>query len=73
MSTKEIFFIFNSFDNGDIVVNLLLRSALDSKVTKLQWIYIPLEQVKRISSFIHEIDLCDNTDCSFTFRVDFSS
>lgn len=55
-----------------IVIDVLLTATLDSVIAKLEWVDSSIEQLKSISAFIHQINFCQHSNCSFSLWVDFS-
>jgi len=72
MPAEELFFLFDSLDDCKSVINLFLRSTFYAEVTKLEWVDVALQKVKRICSFVHEIYLCDHSNCPFAIRIHLS-
>lgn len=69
---EKLFLTLESFFDRDVVDDVLLRAALDTVVSELQWVDTTLQELKSVRSLIHQVDLSDNTDRSFTLWVDLS-
>jgi hypothetical protein len=73
MTTEELSFILQGFFNRDVLIDLLLRPALDPEVAEFKRVQLALQDLNCVCSFIHQVDFGDDTDRAVTIRVDFTS
>jgi len=73
MGGKEVLLELQGFLYSDFVLNIKLRSALNTDVTKLHLNFLTQQHFSGIGTFIHNINLGNNTKSSDTIRVFFVS
>ena len=69
MSGEKLGLLLYRVPNGQVLFDLKLTAALHTKVTKLEWVVYTLQSLISVSALVHQIDLSDDTDCTFTFGV----
>ena len=70
MSREKLGLLLYRIPNRQILIDLKLTTALHTKVSKLEWVVQSLQSFISISASVHQVDLSDDTDCTFTFGVD---
>jgi hypothetical protein len=68
---KVHLFFLNGFGNWDLVDNIFLSSVLDTDVTHSEVNFLVKNHALGIGSSVHDINLCDNTNSSDTFGINF--
>ena len=71
--TKVELLLFNSLFDRNSINDVLLRSVLDSNKSKSQGHIFTFNHPLSTCSLVHDIDLSDDTDCSYSFIINFSS
>jgi hypothetical protein len=66
MRLKVLFLSFESFLYRYSIVDVLLGSAFYTIITQVQRVRLITQKFKCICAFIHQIDLRDDTDRTFT-------
>ena len=69
MSGEKLGLLLYRVPNGQVLFDLKLTAALHTKVTKLEWVVYTLQSLISVSALVHQIDLSDDTDGTFTFGV----
>ena len=69
MSGEKLGLLLYRVPNGQVLFDLKLTAALHTKVTKLEWVVYTLQSLISVSALVHQIDLSDDTDGTFSFRV----
>ena len=69
MILEVLSFPYDSVFDLQAFVDVLLRAALNTVVSQLQGIDSSVKQVKRTSSFVHQVDLGQHTDRALTVGV----
>lgn len=70
MSVEIELLFFLSFFDGDSIDDILLGSVFDSDETHSQIYIFSFDHSFGGSTFVHDVDFGDDTDCSNTFRID---
>ena len=70
MSGEKLGLLLYRIPNRQILIDLKLTTALHAKIAKLKWIVLALQSFISVSAIIHQVDLGDDTDCTFTIGVD---
>jgi len=73
MTTEELSLILQGFFNRDVLIDLLLRPALDPEVAEFKRVQLALQDLNCVCSFVHQVDFRDDTDRAVAIRVDFTS
>lgn len=53
MLLEKYLFVLNSLRDGQFVINLLLGSAFNSKISELQWVYVSLQNFDGVGALVH--------------------
>ena len=69
MSGEKLGLLLYRVPNGQVLFDLKLTTALHTKVTKLEWVVYTLQSLISVSALVHQIDLSDDTDGTFSFGV----
>ena len=69
MSGEKLGLLLYRVPNGQVLFDLKLTAALYTKVTKLEWVVYTLQSLISVSALVHQIDLSDDTDGTFSFGV----
>ena len=69
MSREKLGLLLYRVPNGNLLFNLKLTTALHTKVSKLEWVVYTLQSFISVSALVHQVDLSDDTDGTFTFGV----
>ena len=72
MSGEKLGLLLYRIPNRQILIDLKLTTALYTKVSKLEWVVQSLQSFISISASVHQVDLSDDTDCTFAIGVDLS-
>ena len=68
---SEVGLLFGeSLRNWDLVDDVLLCTVLDTDVAESEWYLLVHKHLLRVDTTVHNIDLCDDTDCANTLLVD---
>jgi len=73
MRIKVHHFSFNRLFNTDPVNNVLLRPVLDSNKAQSQTDILSFQHALGISSSVHNIDFCDDSDGPYSLGVELAS
>lgn len=68
----QLLFLNSCFDSNPIH-NILLRSVFDSYEAKSEVNILAFEHTFCVGTFVHNINFCDNTNCSYTFWIKLTS
>ena len=69
MSGEKLSLFLYRVPNGNVVIDLKLTTALNSKVSKLKWVVFSLQSFISISASVHQVDFGNDTDGTFAFGV----
>lgn len=69
MCTEIQLLLLNSCLHGNTINDILLRSVLDSDKSKSQLHIFTLEHTFSVGTFVHNVNLCDNTNSSNTLWI----
>ena len=69
MSAEEPCFSLHCIRDAHPVVDILLRSALYSIVAQLKIVCGTIQQLYRVSPFIHEINFGDDANCALSLWI----
>ena len=72
MGGEKLGLIFEGFSNGYVLINLLLRATLDTIVSKIQRIYLSLQEIEGIGTLVHQVYLSNYTNGALTIGVNFT-
>ena len=70
---KEVFFCSKRLADRLTSQDILLRASNHTNVTKLERVYLSLDNIDTVGAIVHQIYLCQNTDCAVALRVNPSS
>lgn len=69
MSGEKLGLFLYRVPNGQIVFDLKLTTTLYTKVAKLERVVYSLQSLISVSAGVHQVDLCNDTNGTFTVRV----
>ena len=72
MSGEKLGLLLYRIPNRQILIDLKLTTALHAKIAKLERVVLALQSFISVSAIIHQVDLSDDTDCTFAIGVDLS-
>ena len=70
MGLEESLFLRDSFLNWDLVNDIFLSSVFNADVAETKSYFLVHDHLFRVGTAVHNIDLCDHTDCSDTLGVE---
>ena len=73
MASEILLFFSDGLSNWNLVYNIFLSSVLYTYVSHAKWDFLIHDHALGVGTSIHDIDFCDNTDCSDTFGIKLSS
>lgn len=73
MALKKFLFSFNSIFHGLIDQNILLASVDKTDESKLKGESTSCQDIERIGAGVHQIQLCQDTNCSLAVGIHFAS
>ena len=68
--TEELHLLINRVFEWFVRIDILLTAIHDTNESQFQWVDAPGEDVERVRSCVHEVDLGENPDGATTLRVD---
>mmetsp|Transcript_68 Transcript_68/g.139 ORF Transcript_68/g.139 Transcript_68/m.139 type:complete len:224 (+) Transcript_68:1473-2144(+) len=66
---KELRFSLQCFSNGQVHLDVFLATQHDTDVTQAKRNHLSKQKIEGIGTFIHNIDLCNDTKSSHSLRV----
>lgn len=70
---EELCFALESISHGLVDLNISLTSVDNSNKSELERVGSSGKNVERVSSCVHEIQLCQDTDGALCLRIDLTS
>ena len=73
MCCEEVVFLFNGNLDRNCLLNVFLRTIFDSDIAQSERYLLIHDAALGVSPSVHDIELCNHTDCSDTLWVDLTS